>query len=41
MIAVIDDGKITDAGTHDELLQTSEIYRRICQSQASGGDGDE
>ena len=41
LIAVIDDGKITDAGTHEELLQTSEIYRRICQSQASGGDGDE
>jgi ATP-binding cassette subfamily B protein len=36
----MDDGKITDVGTHDELLKTSEIYREVYDSQQKGGDAD-
>lgn len=32
-IMVLDNGKISDVGTHDELLNTSEIYRDIYNSQ--------
>lgn len=32
-IIVLDDGRIVGSGTHDELLQTSETYREIVQSQ--------
>ncbi|MBR5513178.1 MAG: ABC transporter ATP-binding protein [Ruminococcus sp.] len=39
-IVVMDDGKITDVGTHDELLKTSEIYREVYDSQQKGGDAD-
>ena len=39
-IIVMDDGKITDVGTHDELLKTSEIYREVYDSQQKGGDAD-
>lgn len=33
IIVVMDDGRIVDTGTHDELLETSEVYREICRSQ--------
>lgn len=33
IIVVMDDGKIVDTGTHDELIETSEVYREICRSQ--------
>lgn len=33
IIVVMDDGKIVDMGTHDELIETSEVYREICRSQ--------
>ncbi len=36
-IAVLDDGKITAIGTHEELMQTSEIYQDICKSQMKEG----
>lgn len=36
-IIVLDDGKITGFGTHDELLKTNEIYKDIYNSQAEGG----
>ncbi len=36
MIIVMDDGKICDIGTHDELMKTSEIYREVYQSQQKG-----
>lgn len=36
MIIVMDDGKICDVGTHDELMKTSEIYREVYQSQQKG-----
>jgi ATP-binding cassette subfamily B protein len=38
-IIVMDDGRITDIGTHEELLKTSEIYRDVYESQ-TGGTGD-
>ena len=34
-ILVLNDGVIVDSGTHDELLESSETYREIVQSQAS------
>jgi ATP-binding cassette subfamily B protein len=36
-IYVIDDGGIEAAGTHDELLKNSEIYRDIYESQMGQG----
>ena len=33
MIVVMDDGKITGIGTHDELLESNEEYREIYDSQ--------
>ena len=33
MIVVMDDGKITGVGTHDELLANNEEYREIYDSQ--------
>ncbi|MGO1507506.1 MAG: ABC transporter ATP-binding protein [Microbacteriaceae bacterium] len=32
-ILVLDDGKVAGLGTHDELIQTSETYREIVDSQ--------
>lgn len=37
-IAVIDDGCLVAIGTHDELLETSEVYRDIYESQMKKGD---
>lgn len=37
-IIVMDGGKITDIGTHDELMQSSEIYREVYDSQQKGAD---
>ena len=34
-IIVLDDGKISDVGTHDELLERSDIYREVYESQQS------
>ncbi|GAB3270166.1 ABC transporter ATP-binding protein [Sinomonas notoginsengisoli] len=34
-ILVLDDGKIVDRGTHEELLETSPTYQEIVQSQIS------
>lgn len=39
-IIVMDDGKITDVGTHTELLETSRVYREVYDSQQKGGDAD-
>ena len=38
IILVIDGGKIAAQGTHNELLQTSEIYREVYESQVKGGE---
>ncbi len=36
LIVVMDDGRVADAGTHEELMETSEIYRDVYQSQQEG-----
>ena len=36
LIVVMDDGRVADAGTHEELMKTSEIYRDVYQSQQEG-----
>ncbi|HEY8436346.1 MAG TPA: ABC transporter ATP-binding protein [Haloplasmataceae bacterium] len=38
-ILVLEDGKITGLGTHEELLKTNELYRKIYEIQI-GSDGD-
>ena len=35
-IIVMDDGKINAIGTHEELLETCDIYREVYQSQQKG-----
>jgi ATP-binding cassette subfamily B protein len=40
-IIVLDDGKISATGTHEELLKTSDIYREVFYSQQKGGNDDE
>ena len=37
-ILVLEDGIITAAGTHDELLKTSKVYREVYESQTEGSD---
>ncbi len=39
MIIVMDDGRVTGIGTHDELMQTNTEYQEIYNSQISGKDG--
>ncbi|MBE5793274.1 MAG: ABC transporter ATP-binding protein [Clostridiales bacterium] len=41
MILVMDNGRIAQMGTHDELMQTSEIYREVYEQQTNGGEDDE
>ena len=41
LILVMDNGKIADKGTHEELLKTSTIYREVYEQQTNGGDQDE
>ena len=36
MIVVLDDGKISGVGTHEELMKTNQIYREVYQSQQEG-----
>ena len=36
MIVVMDDGRITGIGTHDQLMQNNDEYREIYESQMSG-----
>lgn len=40
-IIVIDNGRINGIGTHDELLESNEIYREVFESQTRAGDFDE
>lgn len=39
-ILVLDNGKISGIGTHEELLKSNEIYRDVFESQTGGGSGD-
>ena len=41
LILVMENGKIADKGTHEELLKTSQIYREVYEQQTNGGDQDE
>jgi ABC-type multidrug transport system fused ATPase/permease subunit len=36
-IVVIDDGRIVAQGTHDELISSSEVYKRLYETQLMGG----
>lgn len=40
-IIVMDGGKVTAFGPHKQLLETSEIYREVYESQTRGGGDDE
>jgi ATP-binding cassette subfamily B protein len=40
MIIVMDNGTISDTGTHEELLERSPIYREVYESQTKGGEED-
>lgn len=37
-IVVLDGGRIESVGTHDELMEKSQIYREVCESQQKGED---
>lgn len=37
-IIVLDDGRISAIGTHEELLESSTIYREVWESQTKGGE---
>jgi ATP-binding cassette subfamily B protein len=38
IIVILDNGAVVAAGNHKELLQTSQIYREVFESQKKGGD---
>ncbi|MBR5094296.1 MAG: ABC transporter ATP-binding protein [Oscillospiraceae bacterium] len=40
LILVMDNGRIADRGTHEELLRSSQIYREIYEQQTKGGEED-
>ena len=40
-IIVMNDGRIDALGTHDELMETSSIYREVYESQVKGGEDNE
>ena len=41
MIVVMENGKISDVGNHEELLSRSDIYKEIYEQQTNGGEDDE
>jgi ATP-binding cassette subfamily B protein len=41
LILVMENGRVANAGTHQELLESSEIYREIYEQQTKGGDANE
>ena len=40
-IIVMDGGKVVAFGSHDELMQTCDIYKEVFETQTKGGDFDE
>ncbi len=40
MIIVMDNGKISDCGTHEKLLTTSKIYKEVFDQQTGGADNE-
>ena len=38
LIVVLDNGQVAAAGTHAQLLQDSQIYREVYESQKKGGE---
>ena len=40
-IIVLDGGRVAAFGTHDELMETCDIYREVYETQTKGGDFDE
>ena len=36
-IIILDNGQVSAVGSHDELMETSEIYREVYESQQKGG----
>ncbi len=40
-IVVMDDGKIVDVGSHEELISKCDIYREVYESQVKGGNDNE
>ena len=41
LIVVLDNGRVVDAGTHEELLNRCDIYREVHDSQTNGGEDHE
>ena len=41
LILVLDNGRIVNAGTHEELLRDSIIYKEVYEQQTNGGDDNE
>ena len=41
LILVMDNGRITAKGTHEQLLASSDIYREVYEEQTNGGDSNE
>ena len=41
LIIVMDNGRISAMGTHEELMNTSHIYQEVYEQQTKGGDSDE
>jgi ATP-binding cassette subfamily B multidrug efflux pump len=39
-IVVLEDGRITDIGTHEELLKRSEYYQYLYEHQQEEGEGE-
>ena len=40
-ILVLDDGKVNGLGTHEELMETNDLYGDIYETQMKGAKGDE
>jgi ATP-binding cassette subfamily B protein len=36
MIIVMENGMVSDVGNHQQLMETSEIYREVYESQRKG-----